>query len=253
MRMVNSNEGAMTRPTAIALYSVFFGVALLAGLLIATALLPKSLPAASFVAPTATWKPAKPPAATATSRAIAAQPTQIVARLANAAQPSAMSTSTPASTATSTPALPEAPTPTATAAPTSALTATLTPTLTEASTPAPTEPPPTLAFSVRVFDKPTDAAVACGTAFESRIWGVVKDRGGRGIARAVVLISSADGKHRYSKATNSRGGFDIPGLGCTTWIVRLSSVPRAALAPVAIRVSLNGGRYSGAGVEFRQR
>lgn len=221
MRMVNSNEGAMTRPTAIALYSVFFGVALLTGLLIATALLPKSLPAASFVAPTATRKPSKPPAATATSRAIAAPSIRAGARMDNLERPSA------------TPILILAPT--------------------EPPTPAPTEPLPTLAFSARVFDKPTDAAVACGMAFESRIWGVVKDRGGAGIARAVVLISSADSKHRYSKATNSRGGFDIPGLGCTTWIVRLSSVPGAALSPVAIRVSLNGGRYSGAGVEFRQR
>jgi hypothetical protein len=115
--------------------------------------------------------------------------------------------------------------------------------------------PEALAFAARIFDRPTDAAVACGTAFESRIWGVVKDRNGRAIYQAVVQVSSADGKHGFSKTTNSQGGFEVPGLGCTTWSVRLTSVPRApgGFQAPEVRVGLNGGRYSGAGVEFRQR
>jgi hypothetical protein len=115
--------------------------------------------------------------------------------------------------------------------------------------------PKPLTFAARVAERPTDAAVSCGTSFESHIWGVVKNRAGRGVYRAVVMIRSSDGKHRFSAQTNDQGGFDIPGLGCTTWIVRLVSIPRAPVGVQApeLRVSLNGGRYSGAGIEFRQR
>ena len=97
--------------------------------------------------------------------------------------------------------------------------------------------------------------MSCGTSFESRIWGIVKDRGGRGLYRAVVEVHSADGKNRFRAQTNDQGGFELPGLGCTTWIVRLVSVPRApaGVQALELRVKLNGGRYSGAGVEFRQR
>jgi hypothetical protein len=96
--------------------------------------------------------------------------------------------------------------------------------------------------------------VKCGTAFASRVWGVVKDRNGRGVYRAIVQISSTDGKNRFSRATNNQGGFEVPGLGCTRWVVRLISVPRApGVQAQAVNVGLNGGRYSGAGIEFRQR
>jgi hypothetical protein len=133
---------------------------------------------------------------------------------------------------------------------------TITPTITPTETPpSPTAVPKSLAFVVHIVDRPNDAAVACGASFESHIWGVVKDRGGRGIYRAVVEISSADGKHRFRAVTNDQGGFEAPGLGCTTWVVRLTSVPRAPAGVQAptLRVNLNGGRYSGAGIEFRQR
>jgi tetratricopeptide (TPR) repeat protein len=110
-------------------------------------------------------------------------------------------------------------------------------------------------FIAQIYENPIDAAISCGTAFESKIWGVVKDKNGRGIARATVQVSSADGKIRHTGTTNNQGGFEVPGLGCTTWRVRLTDVPNAPNGVQAntINVDLNGGLYSGAGVEFRQR
>jgi carboxypeptidase family protein len=227
----------MPRPTTIVIYSGVFVVALLVGLLISFALMPRSLPSASFAAtPTA---PAQAPARTAAiaQRSIAAQATVPPPPAPTVAQPTAdppapigLNVEPPTTTPTPEPATPT-------------------------PTQVPTQPPRPLTFTARVFDKPTDAAVACGSAFESRIWGVVRDSAGRGIYRAAVQVSSADGKHRYSQTTNNQGGFEIPGLGCTTWVVRLAAVPRAAEGFQAqpVRVTLNGGRYSGAGIEFRQR
>jgi eukaryotic-like serine/threonine-protein kinase len=136
--------------------------------------------------------------------------------------------------------------------------ATATNTATATSTPTPptpTAPPPPLVFAAQVVEQPTDAAITCGTAFDSRIWGVVKDRSGQGIFGAGVEISSADGQHRYRATTNDQGGFELPGLGCTMWEVRLVDVPGApgGHQAQALRVSLNGGQYSGAGVKFQQR
>jgi hypothetical protein len=112
-----------------------------------------------------------------------------------------------------------------------------------------------LVFAAQVVEQPNDAAVACGSAFDSRIWGVVKDRSSQGIFGAGVEISSADGQHHYRSTTNDQGGFEIPGLGCTTWEVVLVVVPSApgGVQAQALQVSLNGGRYSGAGVQFQQQ
>ncbi len=229
----------MPRPTTIAIYSVVFGVALLTGLLVATLLRPKSLPAASFVTPTAEVE-----SLAASSQFIAAAPPATELSTATPVLPTANATLAPTST--------PQPSPTAT----EFLMPTITPSITPTKIPpSPTAAPKPLAFAARIVDRPTDAAVACGASFESHIWGVIKDRGGRGIYRAVVEISSADGKHHYRTMSNDQGGFEAPGLGCTTWVVRLVGVPRAPAgvqAPI-LRLNLNGGRYSGAGIEFRQR
>jgi len=229
----------MPRPTTIAIYSAVFGVALLAGLFIATVLRPRSLPAANFAAsPTATQIVATATQAlAAVSPMVQPLPSSAVSERVSAERSSALDLSVALPTTTPMPQ-PASPTP-----------------IPATPTAPPTEPPRPLVFAARIFDQPTDAAVACGTAFESRIWGVVMDRAGHAIYRAQILVSSADGRNRYSRVTNSQGGFEVPGLGCTTWIVRLASVPRApnGLQAQSVRVSLNGGRYSGAGVEFRQR
>ena len=228
----------MPRPTTIGAYAVVSAIALAAGLLIATALRTSSLPTGVFVTPVAAAS--LPIATTAPPQA-----------------PPTIAAPTPDAT----PDPPASPT----RAPPVALNVSL-PTTAPAPTPSPSPPPPQappqapiaaprpMVFAARVVDKPTDAAVRCGTAFDSRIWGVVKDRNGRGMYRAVIQISSTDGKHRFSSATNNQGGFEVPGLGCTRWVVRLISVPRApGVQAQAVNVGLNGGRYSGAGIEFRQR
>ncbi|HEX5692208.1 MAG TPA: carboxypeptidase-like regulatory domain-containing protein [Roseiflexaceae bacterium] len=237
----------MPRHIALAIYSAVFGVALLAGLLIAAVLLPNSLPSANLVI-------RKPTSAPATRTPANTGPTspglgQVAAQMVSAARSAPRETSSTSIALASTSIPPtQTPEPTVTAIPTE----TPVPTATEA--PAPTAAP-ALVFATRIFDKPTDAAVSCGTTFESRIWGVVKNRAGRGIGRAVVQVNSADGKNRYRATTNSQGGFEVPGLGCTAWIVRLVSVPGApsGIQTSAVRVGLNGGRYTGAGIEFRQR
>jgi hypothetical protein len=238
--LVRDDGGAMLRPATIAIYSVVFGVALLAGLLIAVVLLPQSLPAAGITTPTAAIEPI----ASISELVVVAPGTTperpSVTTLPPTAKPTALPTSTPQ------------PSPTAT----ELFFPTITPSI--APTPTPevaTAAPEPLAFIARIVEQPSDAAVSCGTAFESRIWGVVKARNGGGLYRAVVEVRSADGKHRFSAQTNDQRGFELPGLGCTTWILRLVGVPRAPAGVQAteLRVKLNGGRYSGAGVEFRQR
>jgi hypothetical protein len=228
----------MPRPTTIGAYAVVSAIALTAGLLIATALRTSSLPTGMFVTPVAaaslpsatTAPPQAPPTIAALPPDAATDPPASPTR----APPVALNVSLP-TTAT-------APTPSPSPPPT------------QVPTQAPISAPRPVVFAARVFDKPTDAAVKCGTAFASRVWGVVKDRNGRGVYRAIVQISSTDGKNRFSRATNNQGGFEVPGLGCTRWVVRLISVPRApGVQAQAVNVGLNGGRYSGAGIEFRQR
>jgi hypothetical protein len=109
-------------------------------------------------------------------------------------------------------------------------------------------------FVGQIFNRPTDAAVQCGTSFASKVWGTVADRNGQRIAGATVQVISADGKNRYSRNTNSQGGFEIPGLGCTTWRVRLIGVPNEpnGVQVNTVNVNLNGGLYSGAEIRFRQ-
>jgi hypothetical protein len=233
----------MPRHISLTIYSAVFGVALLFGLLIATMLRPASLPISGFAPPTPTQAPATrvPTVVWPTAPALG----QVAAQMVRAVR------SEPTATAT-------------VSAASAPATATQAPSATPSELPSPTALPPSaepttvaqpLAFAARIFDRPTDAAVACGTTFDSRIWGVVKNRNGRGIGRAVVQVNSADGRNRYRATTNSQGGFEIPGLGCTAWIVRLASVPGApaGIQATALRVGLNGGRYTGAGIEFRQR
>jgi hypothetical protein len=105
-----------------------------------------------------------------------------------------------------------------------------------------------------VGERPTDQAVACGTEFASTVWGRVVNTMGRGIHRAVVEVRSTDGRHRFRSTTNSQGGYSIPGLGCTLWRVRLVYVPgEGQLIAAGVTVRLNGGRYSGVNVNFRQQ
>jgi hypothetical protein len=232
----------MPRPTIIAIYGTIFGFALLVGLLIATFLKPPSLPASSFTTPTAIVEPLA-----ASSHFVDVMPP-------TAGAPTAM-LEAPAASATSAPTQPP-PSPTATELVMPTVTPTVMPTISSTATPShPTAAPKPPAFSARVVDHPTDAAVACGTSFASRIWGTVKDRAGYGIYRASVKVSSADGQHHFNVQTNDQGGFEVPGLGCTTWIVRLTGVASApsGVQATELRVSLNGGKYSGAGVEFQQR
>src|SRR5262245_17142279 len=230
----------MPRPATIVIYGVVFGVALLAGLVVAALLLPQSLPAASFATPTAA-----PQAIASMSDLAAAAPVATP-------QPPSATALPPTATPTASPTSTAQPSPTAT----ELFFPTITPSVAATPTPeAATAAPAPIAFAARIVEQPSDAAVSCGTAFESRIWGIVKDRGGHGLYRAVVEVRSADGKNRFRAQTNDQGGFELPGLGCTTWIVRLVSVPRApaGVQALQLRVNLNGGRYSGAGVEFRQR
>jgi hypothetical protein len=119
--------------------------------------------------------------------------------------------------------------------------------------------PPTPAvqvFAGRVYSAPTDAAVQCGTVFDSSIYGSVEDANGRGISGARLRITSADGKNVYNIQTGRGGVYSVPGLGCTTWTVRLIGVPNApgGLQANAVTVSnLNGGRLTAAEVRFRQQ
>jgi hypothetical protein len=119
--------------------------------------------------------------------------------------------------------------------------------------------PPTPAvqiFAGRVYSAPTDAAVQCGTVFDSSIYGSVEDANGRGISGARLRITSADGKNVYNIQTGRGGVYSVPGLGCTTWTVRLIGVPNApgGLQANAVAVSnLNGGRLTAAEVRFRQQ
>jgi eukaryotic-like serine/threonine-protein kinase len=124
--------------------------------------------------------------------------------------------------------------------------------------PPPTATPePTQAvqvFAGRVYSAPTDAAVQCGTAFESSIYGSIESSSGRGISGALVRVVSADGRNTYNVTTGRGGVYSIGGLGCTTWTVRLISVPGAKIQANSVAVNhLNGGRYTSAEVRYRMQ
>lgn len=114
---------------------------------------------------------------------------------------------------------------------------------------------PPLIFSGILGQTPTDLAVRCGAQFRSSIYGSVEDRNGRGIADATLSITSADGRNQFTVRTRANGTYEIGGLGCTTWIVRLTAVPDfAKFQANEVRVTnLNGGRYTAAEVRFRQQ
>ncbi|WP_232279998.1 protein kinase domain-containing protein [Roseiflexus castenholzii] len=114
---------------------------------------------------------------------------------------------------------------------------------------------PPLVFAGLLGQTPTDLAVRCGTQFRSSIYGSVEDRNGRGIAGATLIVTSADGRNQYTVRTRPNGTYDIGGLGCTTWIVRLTAIPDVSVFEAnEVRVTnLNGGRYTAAEVRFRQQ
>ncbi len=114
---------------------------------------------------------------------------------------------------------------------------------------------PPLIFDGILGQTPTDRAVPCGMHFNSSIYGSVEDRRGQGIAGATLTVTSADGRNQFSARTRANGTYTVPGLGCTTWIVRLTSVadfPEFQANEVRV-TNLNGGRYTAAEVRFRQR
>ena len=120
--------------------------------------------------------------------------------------------------------------------------------------PEPTPTPSVLVFSGRVYSAPTDAAVQCGSAFESSIYGSVEDGRGRGISGARLQVISKDRRNTYRVTTGRGGVFNVPGLGCTSWTVQLLSVPNApgGMRANSVTVSnLNGGKFTAAEVRFK--
>lgn len=106
-------------------------------------------------------------------------------------------------------------------------------------------------YSEQAFDQ----NARCGAAFESTIWGSVEDRAGNGIGGAVVQVTSSDRQTSYRASTKADGSYSVPGLGCTTWVVRLVGLPNGQefqANGVYIR-TLNGGRASSVAVRFRQQ
>jgi serine/threonine protein kinase len=130
------------------------------------------------------------------------------------------------------------------------------PSPTPTATPDMPPTPASLLFAGRVYSAPTDAAVQCGTTFESSIYGSIEDASGRGISGARLQIISNDGQNRYTVMTGRDGTYSVPGLGCTIWNVFLIGVPNAPNgfdATVVTVRNLNGGRYTSAEVRFRQQ
>jgi hypothetical protein len=116
--------------------------------------------------------------------------------------------------------------------------------------------PAVLVFIGRVYSTPTDAAVQCGAAFDSSIYGSVEDANAHGISGARLRVTSADGRNNYNVTTGRGGVYTVPGLGCTTWTVRLISVPNTPNgfdATVVTVRNLNGGRFTSAEVRFKLR
>jgi serine/threonine protein kinase len=113
--------------------------------------------------------------------------------------------------------------------------------------------PVSLEFRGRLVQTPTDAAVQCGTEFNSSVWGSVNRPNDEGIAGALVRVTTADGRTQYSKRTDAGGSFEIGGLGCTVWTVELVEVPGAVFTANSVRANLNGGRLTAAEIRFRQQ
>lgn len=116
--------------------------------------------------------------------------------------------------------------------------------------------PAPLVFVGRLGNTPTDGAVQCGAAFDSSIYGSVENARGAGIAGARLRVTSADGRNSYTVTTGRGGVYTVPGLGCTTWSVRLLSVPNAPNGIQANSITvrnLNGGKFTAAEVRFRQQ
>ncbi len=120
--------------------------------------------------------------------------------------------------------------------------------------PTPTPTPSVLVFSGKIYSAPTDAAVQCGSAFESSIFGSVEDGRGRGISGARLQIVSKDRRNTYRVTTGRGGVYNVPGLGCTSWTVTLLGVPNAPggmRANSVVVSNLNGGKFTAAEVRFK--
>src|SRR5262249_14006983 len=129
-----------------------------------------------------------------------------------------------------------------------------TPTPEPTSEPTPAQAAAVLVFDGRLYSAATDRAAQCGVAFESSIYGSVENGSGKGIAGAVVRVTSADGRNSYTVRTGRGGVYTVGGLGCTRWVVRLIRIPGAKIQsnPVAVR-NLNGGRFTSAEVRYQMR
>ncbi|MFL5801996.1 MAG: carboxypeptidase-like regulatory domain-containing protein [Roseiflexaceae bacterium] len=150
---------------------------------------------------------------------------------------------------------PPRPTPSPTQLPTAA------PTQTPTATQPPPSPTPTIApapaeFVGVIADRKVDARSDQCNAFASSIYGSVETSGGRGIGGARVQVVSGDGRSRFAATTQRNGTYSIPGLGCTTWVVRLIAVPNASNGFEANSVTvrgINGSQFTSFRVRFRQR
>lgn len=110
-------------------------------------------------------------------------------------------------------------------------------------------------FVGMLFDPKNDGAVACGSSFESTVYGRVLDKAGNRLSGVTLRVTSSDGRNSYPAKTDGRGEFKVPGLGCTTWSAQVVKAPDApgGVTSNAVPVYLNGGRLSAAGVEFRRQ
>jgi hypothetical protein len=97
-------------------------------------------------------------------------------------------------------------------------------------------------------------AAQCGRSFESSIYGSVENSSGKGIAGARIRVTSADGRNTFSVTTGRGGVYTVANLGCTTWVIRLISLPGMAIQANVVTVkNLNGGRFTSAEVRFKQQ
>ena len=76
-----------------------------------------------------------------------------------------------------------------------------------------------------VYSTPTDAATQRGTAYESSIYGSVESNSGKGIAGAVIWVTSTDSNNSFTATTGKGELCQVGGLGSTTWKVRLVDIP----------------------------
>jgi len=117
----------------------------------------------------------------------------------------------------------------------------------------PVAEPQSLNFVGRIYSTPTDGAGRHNaTMFESTIYGSVESNSGKGIARAVIRVTSADGGNSFTTTTGPGGVYHLDGLGCTTWNVRLVSIPDEKIQANIVTVrNLNGGHLTAAEVRFK--